>query len=237
MALEETPNTGSVPSQRNEIVTNEAHARRSCCGGRYVSAEQHAANLRSLSWPTLLMISTTAAMHSREKIAGRGAWCGSVMDPARAEPSGQGGAFREKGPTKVAVFCVVNAAGVNLDRQGQVVRGNRDPQSGLRTHPLRDLGPTSDPGPEPDAMPGRDVSDHTTLTVVVTNQQLSSSSLQQFARQVHTSLARGIYPFHTGRDGDVCYAITTNEVENPGLSEIRLGMFAAEVAWDALLSF
>jgi L-aminopeptidase/D-esterase-like protein len=72
--------------------------------------------------------------------------------------------------------------------------------------------------------------------VVVTNQRLSSSSLRQFARQVHTSLARGIYPFHTGRDGDVLYALTTNEVDNPGLSEIRLGMFAAEVTWDALLS-
>jgi 6-aminohexanoate-oligomer endohydrolase len=80
------------------------------------------------------------------------------------------------------------------------------------------------------------ISEHTTLTVVVTNQQLSRLSLQQFARQVHTSLARGIYPFHTGRDGDVCYAVTTNEVENPELREIRLGMLAAEVAWDALLS-
>ena len=129
--------------------------------------------------------------------AGRGAWCGSVMDPARAEPSGQGGAFREEGPTKVAVFSVVNAAGVILDRQGQVVRGNRDPQTGLRTHPLRDLSPASDFCPEQDAMPGTGVSEHTTLTVVVTNQQLSSSSLQQFARQVHTSMARGIYPFHT----------------------------------------
>ena len=145
--------------------------------------------------------------------AGRGAWCGSVMDPARAEPSGQGGAFREEGPTKVAVFCVVNAAGVILDRQGQVVRGNRDPQTGLRTHPLHDLSPASDGVPKHDAMPETEVSEHTTLTVVVTNQQLRTPSLQQFARQVHTSLARGIYPFHTARDGDVCYAITTNEVE------------------------
>ena len=168
--------------------------------------------------------------------SGRGAWCGSVMDPARAEPSGQGGAFREEGPTKVAVFSVVNAAGVILDRQGQVVRGNRDLQTGLRTHPLRDLSLTADPGPEQDATSGTGVSEHTTLTVVVTNQQLSSAGLRQFARQVHTSMARGIYPFHTTRDGDVCYALTTNEVENPELSEIRLGMVAAEVAWDALLS-
>jgi 6-aminohexanoate-oligomer endohydrolase len=85
--------------------------------------------------------------------AGRCAWCGSVVDSARAEPSGQGGAFREEGPTKVAVFSVVNAAGVILDRQGQVVRGNRDSQTGLRSHPLHDLRPTNISLPEPDAMP------------------------------------------------------------------------------------
>jgi L-aminopeptidase/D-esterase-like protein len=113
--------------------------------------------------------------------AGRGAWCGSVIDPARAEPSGQGGAFREEGPTKVAVFCVVNAFGVILDRQGQVVRGNRDPQSGLRTHPLGDLSSSSNPHLEQDATSGAGASDHTTLTVVVTNQRLEGPNLQQFA--------------------------------------------------------
>src|SRR5205814_7945844 len=60
--------------------------------------------------------------------AGRSATCGSVFSRAYQEPSGQGGAFRQIGSTKVGVFTVVNAVGVIVDRQGQVIRGNRDPQ-------------------------------------------------------------------------------------------------------------
>jgi hypothetical protein len=37
------------------------------------------------------------------------------------------------------VFTVVNAVGVIVDRQGRVVRGNRDPASGARTHIIEDL--------------------------------------------------------------------------------------------------
>ena len=40
----------------------------------------------------------------------------------RRETSGQGGAFRQVGQTKIAVFTVVNAAGLVVDRSGQIVR-------------------------------------------------------------------------------------------------------------------
>ncbi len=36
--------------------------------------------------------------------AGRSASCGGVLSPERSELSGQGGAFRQEGPTKVAAF-------------------------------------------------------------------------------------------------------------------------------------
>ena len=77
---------------------------------------------------------------------------------------------------------------------------------------------------------------NTTLTVVITNQKMSARSLNQFARQVHTSLGRAIQPFQTQLDGDVLYAITTNRVENRNLNEIGLGVIASEVVWDAVLS-
>ncbi|NJM76873.1 MAG: hypothetical protein HC852_15160 [Acaryochloridaceae cyanobacterium RU_4_10] len=75
----------------------------------------------------------------------------------------------------------------------------------------------------------------TTLTVVVTNRKFDSHALQQFGRQVHTSMARAIQPFHTIDDGDVLFAVTTGEVDE-GLGSTYLGMLASELAWDAVLN-
>jgi hypothetical protein len=49
-------------------------------------------------------------------------------------------------------------------------------------------------------------------------------------------MARAIQPFATEEDGDVLYAVTTGEVENPGLSAVDLSVLASELAWDAVLS-
>ncbi len=162
--------------------------------------------------------------------AGRSAGCGGVFDPARREPSGQAGAFCQVGPTKIAVFSVVNALGVILNRQGEVVKGNRDPETGVRVHPLPELARRLERG-EPTAPPWG----NTTLTVIVTNQKLSARQLQQLGKQVHSSMARIIFPFHTLVDGDVLYAVTTNEVEQPNLSVAGLGMLTSELLWDAIL--
>jgi hypothetical protein len=77
---------------------------------------------------------------------------------------------------------------------------------------------------------------NTTITLVVTNQKMSYWELQRLGVQVHTSMARAIQPFHTQRDGDALFAVTTEEVENPNLGTADLGVFASEVAWDAVLS-
>lgn len=162
---------------------------------------------------------------------GRLANCGGLFGIERGEPSGQGAAFRQLGPTKLAVFTVVNAFGVVLDRAGQVVRGNRDPESGIRRHPLEEIAQRQEQD-EPITSPFG----NTTLTLVVTNQRLSPPALRHLGRQVHTALGRAIFPFHTIQDGDVLYAVTTNEVENDRLGGIALGMIASEVAWDAVLA-
>jgi L-aminopeptidase/D-esterase-like protein len=163
--------------------------------------------------------------------AGRHTGCGGAGAFAGVthEPAGQGGAFRQAGPTKVAVFCVVNALGAIIDRQGTVVRGHLDPKTGTRHHfhellqrqPVRGVTPVPPPG-------------NTTLTLVVTNQKVGR--LEQLARQVHTSMSRAIQPFHTEMDGDVLFAVTTSEVANPALSSTALGVMASELAWDAILS-
>ena len=76
----------------------------------------------------------------------------------------------------------------------------------------------------------------TTLTVVVTNQQLTARSLRSLGRQVHASMARAIQPFHTLFDGDVLYAVSTGQVEAVSLDDVGLGIVASELAWDAILS-
>ena len=49
-------------------------------------------------------------------------------------------------------------------------------------------------------------------------------------------MGRAIQPFATQHDGDVLVAVTTDEVDNPALSALELGVIASEVAWDAVLS-
>lgn len=155
----------------------------------------------------------------------------------RRQHSGQGGAFRQVGPTKVAVFTVVNALGTVVDRQGRVVRCSGDPSvrdCGTAAEYLaRTLAERTGTRPVPDSGgPSR----NTTLTLVVTNQKLDFWALQRLAVQVHTSMARAIQPFHTEQDGDVLFAVTTGEIENPEFLPVDLGVIASEVAWDAVLA-
>ena len=140
---------------------------------------------------------------------------------------GQGGAFREIGTTKIAVFTVVNALGDIVDRESRVrTRDHRHPGDKLEARLARGSESRSD-----------QVGRHTTLTLVVTNQKWSQSELNQIGKQVHASMARAIQPFHTTQDGDVLFTATTGEVENKRLkSTTDFGLIASELAWDAVLN-
>ena len=163
--------------------------------------------------------------------AGCSAGCGRGPEKKGRQPSGQGGAFRQIGPTKVAAFSVVNSLGALCDRTGRVVRGHLDRDTGRHYHLVEELARLRDTGGV-----ARPAGGNTTLTVVVTNQRLEYRQLRQLARQVHSSMARAIQPFHTPFDGDVLYAVTTAEVDNPDLDDLSLGAEAAEAVWDAVLS-
>ncbi len=154
--------------------------------------------------------------------AGRSATVGKTFGFELAEPGGQGGAFRQVGETRIAVFTVVNAVGAVVDRDGNVVRGH--------------LAPTGARRKLVEGIEARVTGGNTTLTVVATNQKLDRWLLRQLARQVHTSMARAIHPFHALTDGDVLFAATTNEVENDALDSLTLGVVASELAWDAVLA-
>ena len=147
-----------------------------------------------------------------------------------AELSGQGAAFRVIGKTRVAVFTVVNAYGAIVDRHGNVVRGNRD-ANGRRQHATDIVSETGAYHP-----PTEPRSRNTTLTVVATDRRLDPLQLRSIARQVHSSMARAIQPFHSRWDGDILYACSTQSVDDPALDEVTLGVVASELAWDAVLA-
>lgn len=149
--------------------------------------------------------------------------------------SGQGGAFRTIGPTKVGVFTVVNSLGTIVDRDGRIVRCERNGhtnQCPMIKDKLKAFAPIGGSTESPPAGP----TGNTTLTLVVTNQKLPFWALQRLAVQVHGSMNRGIQPFATEADGDVLFAVSTDEVDNPELSPMDLGVLASELAWDAILS-
>lgn len=166
--------------------------------------------------------------------AGRNVWVGGRRGrgAGRPEQAGQGGAFAQFGDVKIAVFTVVNALGAIVDREGAVVCGNVDEVTAQRISYLDELARIL--AGETEAAPtGKG---NTTLSLVVTNQTLSGGALRQVARQVHSSMARAIQPFHTIYDGDVLYMVTTNDVVDERLDPVSLGLLAAETAWDAILA-
>ena len=163
--------------------------------------------------------------------AGRSATVGKTFAYEGGEPGGQGGAFRRIGEAAIAVFTVVNAIGAVVDRDGTVVRGHVDLGTGARGSLVTVVEERLAAG-----VPVRPPPGNTTLTVVVTNMKLEGWLLRTLARQVHASMARAIQPFHAMVDGDVLFAVTTNEVDDPVLDSIGLGVVASELAWDAVLA-
>lgn len=157
--------------------------------------------------------------------------------------SGEGGAFRQIGPTKIAVFTVVNATGAVVDRRGHLVRCSYAPstedcgtiEQALARRLPQLIKPNAVNTGGGDAAPSG-LTSNTTITLVVTNQKLEVRELQRLAIQVHMSMGRGIQPFSTTDDGDALFAVTTDEVDNPSLSALDLSTIASETAWDAILA-
>ncbi len=148
--------------------------------------------------------------------------------------SGQGAAFGKYGDIRVAVFTVVNSVGGIVDRSGHLVRCGVPSRSDCpRVETLLDVPSDSD---DTLAQASNGLTSNTTISLVVTNQQMSYAELQRFAMQTHTSMARAIQPFHTINDGDTLFAVTTGEIRDETVSSGKLGVLASELAWDAVLS-
>lgn len=158
--------------------------------------------------------------------------------------AGQGGAFKQYGQTKIAVFTVLNAVGVILDEKGQILYGTNQRMS-LTEFTQKAGDKLLHPGPI-EFKPGR----NTTLTVVVINEKLSPRHLQQLGRSVHHALSQVITPYATILDGDLVYTISTqtreSDLYSPGaqidndmnlkliyLSTVA-GQLAKQAVWNAV---
>src|SRR5437870_3316838 len=95
--------------------------------------------------------------------AGRSATVGKTFGLEQGEPGGQGGAFRTIGPTRLAVFVVVNAVGAVVDRDGHIVRGHFDRSTGARRALVEGVEERVAGGRSAHPSPG-----NTTLTLVAT---------------------------------------------------------------------
>ena len=172
-----------------------------------------------------------AALCGRFPLGARGAGMsvtvGNGFDYSRSEPAGQGAACRAIGGVRIFACVVLNAIGAVCDRNGKVVRGHVDPRTGQRSGFAEDLERYVGAAPRPG---------NTTLAVVVTNQTVGGHDLTQLGRQVHSSMARAIQPFHTRDDGDALWMVSTREVDLSQWSLTALGVAASEVVWDAVLS-
>ncbi|MNR04213.1 Peptidase family S58 [compost metagenome] len=170
--------------------------------------------------------------------AGRSAAVGkfAAYPDYEREAGGQGAAFAMVGGTRVFVATVVNALGVIVDRQGRVVRGLRHRRTGVRHHPREVLVPTASATAEAPVTPGNTVAttENTTLTVLVTDQPMPPLFLRQLGRQVHSSMARAIQPFHTPHDGDILFALSTG-TGTASVDPFVLAEAASDLAWDAVL--
>ncbi len=152
--------------------------------------------------------------------------------------SGQGGAFRQVGRTKIAAFTVVNALGTVTDRDGRIVKCHPNPgwKPGIRTTDILQNLPGSQRADWQQEQPAAGPTANTTISLVVTNRKLSNPLLQRLAVQVHGSMARGIQPFATINDGDTLFAVSTQEVDDTEMGPVTLGAIAGEVMWDAILA-
>jgi L-aminopeptidase/D-esterase-like protein len=158
--------------------------------------------------------------------------------------SGQGGAFRQVGEIKIAAFVVVNAVGVVTTRDGRVAACYPDPKwpgEALRTNDLLAGYPKTRLEGFATAPAVDDKKRNTTVSLVVTNVKLPRAQLERLATQVHGSMSRGLQPFATEFDGDVLYAVSTNEVDHPlyetgKTTNFDLDVLASELMWDAILS-
>lgn len=147
--------------------------------------------------------------------AGTGATVGKIYGTSQSVKGGQGSAAMQKGNLIVAALVAVNAFGDIFDRNGNLLAGPRNPETGKMDLTAELLANTGAGG----------FFGNTTLGVVATNASFNSTALTKVCQMAHDGLARSIWPVHTMWDGDTIFALSKGELD----ADVNLvGLMAAE---------
>ena len=156
--------------------------------------------------------------------AGTGATVGKWAGADYRMKGGLGLSSIESGKLIVGCIAVVNCVGDVVERDGSVLAGARssdgiflgegDRFRKFRSH--RILAKTN-----------------TTLIVLVTNAAPSKVGVNRLAQRAHDGMARAIVPVHTSYDGDVSFALASNEIND---SFDHLAEIGAEATAEAIPS-
>ncbi|MGH7477881.1 MAG: P1 family peptidase, partial [Longimicrobiales bacterium] len=156
--------------------------------------------------------------------AGTGALVGKIGGLADAMPGGVGTAAARVDHWTVAALAVVNALGDVRRDDATIIAGARDSAGRFidATRRLADIGHAGSFAELARRAPPPATS--TTLVVIATDAALNQTSLQMIARAGSTAMARCITPVHTPFDGDVVFAVSTAEEQQPWESGALLAL-------------
>jgi len=167
--------------------------------------------------------------------AGISATVGKCFKDENKEFGGQGGAYFELDDIKILVFSVVNSLGALIDEKGSIVRGHLDKITGKRVDVIKQIKEDLSKN-KSEKSNNPNITQNTTITLVLTNVKWDHYILRQLGKQIHSSMASVIHPFHSMADGDALFIATTNDIEPESLTATKFGILASSVAKEAILS-
>ncbi len=151
--------------------------------------------------------------------AGAGATVGKMFGAESAMKSGIGTASIQVEDIIVGAIVAVNAVGDVINpATGQILAGARGENGFINTAEQLKKRKLS----RSKAKAG----ENTTIGIVATNVTLSKTEATKVAQMAHDGLARAINPVHLPMDGDTIFALSTERVDYPNLSQV--GALAAE---------
>ncbi|HKR56572.1 MAG TPA: P1 family peptidase, partial [Gemmatimonadales bacterium] len=158
--------------------------------------------------------------------AGAGATVGKVTGPEHAMKGGLGTWAVQVGDVVVSALVVVNALGDVRGPDGRILAGAR----GADGKPRDGQAYLAEGG----ALFGRmaQAVSNTTLAVVATNVEMDRVGLEELGRVGCDALARRITPYGTLFDGDICFGLSTAEVQ--ARSPLQVESLVADVMATAL---
>ena len=160
--------------------------------------------------------------------AGAGATVGKVPGFL---PSGGGigsACWRLSSGVIVGTVVVVNAVGNIMDKNGKIIAGAKNKETGKFVDIVAHLSEKKPFETRVDTIVGT----NTTIGVVATNANLTPAEITKVAEMAHDGLARAIRPAHTMFDGDTLFALSTGTQDAPTNT---VGIVAAELVAEATI--